>query len=77
MLIMLISRIGSGNFVWMSKENDFDGKASGRKSARDKFPIRLRESTAIMASGFSRQFQPEDPSELCDGKYYYKKKRGI
>ena len=42
----------------------FDEKALGNKNTWDKSPIRLLQSPAIMASGISRMFLPENPNEL-------------
>ena len=39
----------------------FDEKTSGNKSTRDKSFIRLLKSPAIMASGISTIFLPENP----------------
>ena len=49
-----------------TKEMYFGEKALGNKSATDKSLIRLFKSTAIMASGISTIFLPDNPNELCD-----------
>ena len=36
------------------------------RSTRDKPPIRLLQSSTIMASGISTTFLPQNPNELCD-----------
>ena len=43
-----------------------DERALGTKSTRDKYRIRLLKSSAIMVSGISTKFLPENPNELCD-----------
>ena len=50
-----------------AKEMNFDLKAQGNKSTRDKTFIKLLKSPAIMASGISKtRFLSADPDELCD-----------
>ena len=50
-----------------AKEVNFDLKAPGNKSTRDRTLIKLLKSTAIMASGVSKTiFLSPDPDELCD-----------
>ena len=44
----------------------FDNKQKGRPSNRDKSMIKLPNSPAIMASGFSTMILSSDPNELCD-----------
>ena len=48
------------------KEMILDEKVLGKKSNRDKSLIRFLKSPAIMASGFSTMFSPENPIKLCD-----------
>ena len=48
------------------KEKKFNVRQVGRKSPRDDSLIRLLNSLAIMASGFSRNVLPENPNEFCD-----------
>ena len=48
------------------KKMIFNIKQKWRKSNRDKSPIKLLKSTAIMASGISTIFPPSDPNGLCD-----------
>ena len=50
------------------KELKFDLKQKGRKRHREKSMIKLLNSIAIMASGFSTVFLPSDPEEMCDRK---------
>ena len=50
-----------------AKEMNFDSKAVGKKSTRDKTLIKLLKSPAIIASGFSKTIiLSSDPNELCD-----------
>ena len=52
-----------------AKEMNFDVKATGKKSTRDKTPKILLKSPGLMvsASGVSRTtFLSSDPNELCD-----------
>ena len=50
-----------------AKEMNFDTKAQGRKSSRDKTVIKLLKSPAIMASDFSKTIIfSSDPDELCN-----------
>ena len=50
-----------------AKEMNFDLKAQGKKSNRDRTLIKLIKSPAIMASGFSKTlFLSSDPKEHCD-----------
>ena len=50
-----------------AKEINFDTKALGNKSTRDKTLIKLLKSPAIMASGVPKTiFLSSDPNELCD-----------
>ena len=49
-----------------AKEMNFDLKAVGKKSTRDRTLIKLLKSPAIMASGVSTIFLSSDPDELCD-----------
>ena len=50
-----------------AKEMNFDLKAPGNKSTRDRTLIKLLKSAAIMASGVSKKiFLSSDPDELCD-----------
>ena len=50
-----------------AKEMNFDLKAVGKKSTRDRTLIKLLNSPAIMASGVSKTiFLSSDPNELCD-----------
>ena len=49
-----------------AKEMNFDLKAQGNKSTRDRTLIKLLKSPAIMASGVSKSiFLSSDPDELC------------
>ena len=46
---------------------NFDTKAQGNKSTRDRILIKLFKSTAILASGISETiFSLSDPDEFCD-----------
>ena len=45
---------------------NFDVRGQGRKSTRDKSPINLYKSPAIMASGISTIFLSSDPDKLCN-----------
>ena len=50
-----------------AKEMNFDLKAQGNKSTRDRTLIKLLKSPAIMASGVSKTlFLSSDPDELCN-----------
>ena len=50
-----------------AKEMNFDLKALGNKSIRDRTLIKLLKSPAIMAPGVSKTiFLSSDPNELCD-----------
>ena len=50
-----------------AKEMNFDTKALGSKSTRDRTLIKLLKSPAIMASGvLNTMFLSFDPNELCD-----------
>ena len=50
-----------------AKEMNFDLKAQGNKSTRDRTLIKLLKSPAIMASGVSNTiFLSSDPDEFCD-----------
>ena len=50
-----------------AKEMNFDLKAVGKKSTRDRTLIKLLKSPAIMASGVSNtKFLSSDPDELCE-----------
>ena len=49
-----------------AKEMNFDLKAQGNKSTRDRTLIKLLESPAIMASGITTIFLSENPDELCN-----------
>ena len=49
-----------------TKEMYFDERALGNKGTRDKSLIRLLQSPAIVVSGISAKFSPENPNELCD-----------
>ena len=50
-----------------AKEMNFDSKAVGKKSTRDKTLIKLLKSPAIIAFGFSKTIiLSSDPNELCD-----------
>ena len=50
-----------------AKEMNFDTKAQGNKSTRDRTLIKLLKSPAIMASGVSKTiFLSADPDELCN-----------
>ena len=47
------------------KEVIFDIKQKGRKSNKDKCPIKLLKSLANMASGISTKILSSDPNDLC------------
>ena len=49
-----------------AKEMNFDLKAQGNKSTRDRTLIKLLKSPAIIASGISPIFLSSDPDELCN-----------
>ena len=49
-----------------AKEMNFDLKAQGNKSTRDRTLIKLPKSPAIIASGATRIFLSENPGELCN-----------
>ena len=49
-----------------AKEMKFDEKPPGNKSTRKRSLTRLPKSPAIMASGISTKFLPENTNELCD-----------
>ena len=49
-----------------AKEMNFDMKAQGNKSTRDRTLIKLLKSPAIMASGISIVFLSSDLDELCN-----------
>ena len=49
-----------------AKERYFDEKPSGNKSNKDKTPIGLTKTPAIIASGISIKILSENPNELCD-----------
>ena len=49
-----------------AKEMNFDMKAQGNKSIRDRTLIKLLKSPAIMASGISTVLLSSDPDELCN-----------
>ena len=50
-----------------AKEINFDLKAKGKKSTRDRILIKLLKSPAIMASGVSNTiFLSSDPDQLCE-----------
>ena len=61
-----------------AKEKNFDIKAQGNKSTRDRTLIKINKSPAIMAYGFSKTiFLPSDPDDLCDRlKLLLQEKRG-
>ena len=48
------------------KEMNFNIRQQGRKSDRDKSMIKLLKSPAIVASGATTIFLPENPDELCN-----------
>ena len=48
------------------KKKYFDVNAPGNKSTRDPTLIKVPISPAIMTSGSSTNFLPENPNELCD-----------
>ena len=50
----------------LAKAMNFDTKALGNKSARDRTLIKLLNSPAIMASGITTIFLSENADELCD-----------
>ena len=49
-----------------AEEKNFDIKNTGRPSTRDKSPIKLLSSPAIMASGNSTMFLTSDLDKFCD-----------
>ena len=50
-----------------AKKLNFDAKAQGNKSTRDRILIKLLKSPRIMASGISKTIiLSSDPNELCD-----------
>ena len=49
-----------------ARKVSFDEKAFGNKSTRDKSLIRLLRSAAVIASGISTIFLPENHFEVCD-----------
>ena len=49
-----------------AKEMNFDTKAQGNKSTRDRTLIKLLKSPVIIASGISTIFLSSDPDELCN-----------
>ena len=49
-----------------AKEQYSDEKAPGNKILRDRSLVWLLKSLAILASGFSTIFLPQNPIELCD-----------
>ena len=49
-----------------ARKRYFDDKALGKKSTRDKSPIRLLQSPGSKASGISTIFLPENLIEVCD-----------
>ena len=50
-----------------AKEMNFDMKAQGNKSTRDRTLIKLLKSPAIIASGVSKTiFLSSNPDELCN-----------
>ena len=49
-----------------AKEMNFDQKAVGKKSTRDRTLLKILKSPAIVASGVSTKFLSSDPNELCD-----------
>ena len=53
-------------FREIAEQTNFDIEKIGRRKTRDKSPIKLPNSPAIMALGFSTIFSQEIPNELCD-----------
>ena len=51
---------------YCAKEVNFDVKAIGNKSTRDRTLIKLLKSPAPMASGISTKLLSSNPSELCN-----------
>ena len=49
-----------------AKELNFDMKAQGNKSTRDRILIKIDKSPAIIASGISTVFLSSHPDELCN-----------
>ena len=49
-----------------AKEMNFDLRAPGNKSTRDRTLIKLLKTPAIMASGISTIFLPSDPDRFCN-----------
>ena len=49
-----------------AKEMNFDRKAVGKKSTRDRTLIKILKSPANMASGVTTIFSSENPDELCN-----------
>ena len=52
----------------LAKEIYFDKRALVEESTRDKSPIRLLKSPAIMTSGTSTLYSPENSDDLYDRK---------
>ena len=49
-----------------AKEMNFDMRAQGNKSTRDRTLIKLLKSPAVMATGVTTIFLSENPDELCN-----------
>ena len=64
MVTILIPRIKKNYEV--EKVMKFNIKQKGLKSPRDESVMRLIESPAILASGFSTVFLLENPDDICD-----------
>ena len=62
-----VSKLSDKKLMYdFAKEMNFDPKAVGKKSTRDKTFIKLLKSPAIMASGVTTIFVSENRNELCD-----------
>ena len=48
-----------------AKEMNYDVKAPGNKSTRERTLIKLLNSPAVMSFGISTMFLSENPNELC------------
>ena len=62
----------------LQKKMHFHVRGIGNKSTRDRTHIKLRKSSAIMASGFSTVLLSTDPDELCNRlKFLLQKKNKL
>ena len=61
-----LAKLSDKNIMYkFAKEMNFDLKAVGKKSSRDRTLTKLLESPAIMASGVTTKFLSSDPDKLC------------